>query len=405
MSDTPPNDPKTPSPGPSQGASPEPFVRGRIVWGRPPETVFRAGPLPRPPQSWSQPTPRPQAPRRSADGILSGSLVPGPASSPAPALDTLPSETDVSAAPAPEPTEASPEPSPPADAIAAPDASIETEAPAAVAPIESQPDAPEASEPEPVLMEPAQPEPVIASDPAVPSDPAAPSEALAEVEAVAVEPQPAHAPRPALEIIVEPEAPELIDTAPPLSSPADAAPADPKSMPSVVVTPTLYARVEAVVGKVKRNDRWMAAALIGAVVVTGGFIWLATLPAGDAPPLDMDAPPPAAPGADIVGPGDATDILAAVEAPSVVPTEAITAAAPAPAEERPTAVVARPTPAAPRAATPTAPVRQDAPAAVPVEPDAPDIEPEPLIVPPPTAAQPAPTDPDAPIETRPQPLN
>jgi hypothetical protein len=141
------------------------------------------------------------------------------------------------------------------------------------------------------------------------------------------------------------------------------------------------------------------------VVVTGGFIWLATLPAGDAPPLDMDAPPPAAPGVAIADPVDTTAIPAAGEAPSVVRMEEITAPVPAPAEERPAAVASRPTPAAPRSMTPTALVRQDAPAAVPVEPDAPNIEPEPLIVPPPTAAQPAPTDPDAPIETRPQPLN
>ncbi|MBN9480635.1 MAG: hypothetical protein J0I52_10375, partial [Bordetella sp.] len=39
---------KSPSPetAPMQGAA-EPFRRGRITWGRPPQAVFHVGPLPR----------------------------------------------------------------------------------------------------------------------------------------------------------------------------------------------------------------------------------------------------------------------------------------------------------------------------------------------------------------------
>ncbi|MFA4894660.1 MAG: hypothetical protein WC555_14965, partial [Brevundimonas sp.] len=66
--------------------TPEPFRRP-VVWGRPPATVFRAGPLPRgdrlpplpePPRA-SQPAPRPGAP-----DIFSGSMIPRAAPRPAP---------------------------------------------------------------------------------------------------------------------------------------------------------------------------------------------------------------------------------------------------------------------------------------------------------------------------------
>lgn len=71
--------------------TPEPFRRP-VVWGRPPQTVFRAGPLPK---GGSLP-PLPEPPRRPAgSGILSGSMIPRAAS--APALPT-PRELSVPAA-------------------------------------------------------------------------------------------------------------------------------------------------------------------------------------------------------------------------------------------------------------------------------------------------------------------
>lgn len=51
--------------------TPEPFRRP-MVWGRPPATVFRAGPLPR--SGAPQPGP---GPMQLSPGVLSGSLIPG----------------------------------------------------------------------------------------------------------------------------------------------------------------------------------------------------------------------------------------------------------------------------------------------------------------------------------------
>ena len=51
--------------------TPEPFRRP-MVWGRPPATVFRAGPLPR--SGLPQPGP---GPMQLSPGVLSGSLIPG----------------------------------------------------------------------------------------------------------------------------------------------------------------------------------------------------------------------------------------------------------------------------------------------------------------------------------------
>ena len=66
-----------------------PFARRPVQWGRPPQTTFRAGPLPRgvglmPPVAAPQPAQRPQpqpavtaaAQRPSSGGVFTGSLVP-----------------------------------------------------------------------------------------------------------------------------------------------------------------------------------------------------------------------------------------------------------------------------------------------------------------------------------------
>ncbi len=388
MSDTPPSDPEDDR---VSGIAPEPFVRGRIVWGRPPETVFRAGPLPRAPQTWGQPAPSSAPQPRPAGNILTGSMVP-PRAAPAPERELLPGERPL----APDPD-------------AAPETPVE---PAAAKPRRARKTAPLAT-PEvetPVVEAPAVETPIVEapiveaySEPSAEPGPESIIETIVEPEPV----RPAAAPAPTVEIIVEPEAPEQIDTLPPPLSDATVSPADPRAMPSVVVTPTLYARVEAVMEKVKTNDTWRIAAVAGAVIVVAGFVWLATLPAGDAPVLDMDAPPPAAPGAAAAAAAGAETSLPAEAAPS--PSEA-----PPPAIVEPEAATARseatraPTraepapPVPPRAASTSTPRVTSPPAEAAVPPV---IQTAPLVVEPPTAAAPAPTDPDAPIETRPQPLN
>jgi hypothetical protein len=376
MSDIPPSDPGDDR---VSGAAPEPFVRGRIVWGRPPETVFRTGPLPRPAQAWSQSAPRPAAPQpRPATDLFTGSMVPPravpPVEAPLPGEKPLVEEVATPVEP-PEPVATRPRRARKTAPVPEPTPAPGPEAVEAVVEVLSEP-APELiSEPIPGPTPEPIPDPVI--------------ETIIAPEPV----QPATPPRPTVEIIVEPEAPEQIDTlTPPLSGAAPGT-AEPRAMPSVVVTPTLYARVEAVVEKVSKKDRWLVAAAIGAVVVTGGFIWLATLPVGDAPALDMDAPPPAAPGAEVPVPVEVTP-------PPVVVETAAPATAPLTARREPAPLTVRP-PAVSPAPVQTSPALTT-PASQPVE--APVIETAPLVVEPPTTATPAPTDPDAPIETRPQPL-
>ena len=60
------------TPVPAQDRPPEPFTRGRIVWSRPPQPVFRVGPLPR---AEASPFVAPRQPARGA-GVLSGSMIP-----------------------------------------------------------------------------------------------------------------------------------------------------------------------------------------------------------------------------------------------------------------------------------------------------------------------------------------
>ena len=69
--------------------APQPFRRP-VVWGRPPATVFRAGPLPR---GGSLP-PLPEPPRMQVGpGILSGSLIPRAAPTPGLVLNISDLET------------------------------------------------------------------------------------------------------------------------------------------------------------------------------------------------------------------------------------------------------------------------------------------------------------------------
>ncbi|HEY0598539.1 MAG TPA: hypothetical protein VGD32_00440, partial [Brevundimonas sp.] len=93
--------------------SPTPFRRP-ISWGRPPATVFRAGPLPK--GERLPPLPEPPAPdplsgtpvRSNPAAILRGSMIPQAATRPAPAPERA-SFAEPSPRPAPAPT---PRPSP-----------------------------------------------------------------------------------------------------------------------------------------------------------------------------------------------------------------------------------------------------------------------------------------------------
>lgn len=322
MSSEPPKD--TPADSPT-----EPFARGRIQWGRPPQQVFRAGPLP------------------------SGGAAPRPAPRSAPAADFLTGSMVPPARPAPVAAEAPTEAAPP----------VEAEAIVPPPPLEP--------ESEPVI------EPVF--------------ETLAPKPEPVVEPA-AAAPQ---EIVIEPEAAEPAVTVPPPLSSDPQPTAKPRELPSVVVTPTLYATMGAAVQKAAKGGRWTIVAGVAAVVIIGGFIWLATLPAPQ--PVD-DAPTPLAAGA---VPIIETPLIEEAPPPAAVTASTPTPAAPAPSAAVPAATASGPVPTAPRRPTSSAPIviapTETAPR--------PYIETAPLVVDPPTSAEPAQTDPDAPITTRPQPLD
>ena len=75
--------------------TPEPFRR-RVVWGRPPATVFRAGPLPGSPGPSPLPGP---APMQRTPGVLTGSLIPRAA--PTPPLPPVAAGPDLTVRPLP----------------------------------------------------------------------------------------------------------------------------------------------------------------------------------------------------------------------------------------------------------------------------------------------------------------
>lgn len=313
----------TPSVPPAEDRPTEPFSRGRIVWSRPPQPVFRVGPLPR-----VAPAPATRPVLRPGAGILTGSMVP-PARTASPAVEVLP------------------------DAPIEP--RVETVAP----------------QPEPVAPEPVVPEPV--------------------VEAVAPEPEPVAAAPAPQEIVIEPDAPEpAVTVPPPLSTEAKPA-VKPRALPSVVVTPAIYASVGAAMQKVAKGDRWPIVAGVAALVVIGGFIWLATLPAPQ--PVAPAPTPLVADAAPLEG------ILPAGEVAPVAGRPAPVRAASAPAAASPVTAQPRratPMPAAPAVAVPAAPT-ESAPR--------PYIETSPLVLDQPTPVAPVPTNPDAPASTAAQPSN
>lgn len=243
-------------------------------------------------------------------------------------------------------------------------------------------------EPEP---EPEAAPPPLVEDVVVESPPEPVAAATPEAETVAA--QPAPEPRPVEPEIVIEAAPPEPEVTEPLPSSGKAKPGTrTRSLPSVVVTPAIYASVGAAMQKVAKNDRGLLAAGVAAVAVIGGFVWLATLPAPQ--PVDQGPTPMIAETPTLTEEGlteDAPPAAATAPAPAAVarPTPApVTARAQAP-EPRPTT---RPAPVVvtPRSVE-TAP--------------RPYIETAPLVVEPPTPAAPPPSDPEAPIVTRPQPLD
>ncbi len=213
-------------------------------------------------------------------------------------------------------------------------------------------------------------------------------EAASELEDLVAQPEPAAVAR-AQEVLVESE-PVAPTPAAPSFATNDAQTAKPRSVPSVVVTPARYAGVTAALETVSNKDRWIIVSVVAAVLVTGGFIWLATLPAGEPAAIDLNAAPPSAPGvipetidAEPAGEAAAPSVVARTAPVETTPAPTVSPVAPAP---RPRVV---------------APARQAA-AETPTPAPAPTIETAPLVVEAPPPAQPLPTDPEAPIPTQPQ---
>ncbi|MBB5747314.1 hypothetical protein [Brevundimonas variabilis] len=320
--------PETETPVPARSATP--FVRAPMQWGRPPQVVFQAGPLPRGqrleplPETPSQPPPRPVAPQvrqASAFGgsIHSGSLIPrarpsaatGPLPTSAPARPTPTPTPEAVAAPLPPRAEApvatrAPQTPPPPPAEPAPSTRLAVEAPAFES---SAPPADGVQNPPSVRARPASRTPIYAG--------------IAAVAVIGVAAAAWFAFRPGSATTPEIPVPAASITTPP-AAPAQVA----ASVPDVEPDP--------------------------------------------AEPNAVEAPPPASP-------------IASGPSPSATP-----------ASNRPVAAIRTASPAR----TESVPSSQPQAPAIVVAP----LEPVPAG-PPPTVAQPSQTDPDAPILTRPQPLD
>lgn len=319
----------------------EPFRRGRIVWGRPPETVFRAGPLPRPPQSWSAPLKTPAQPPRPtprpttepSTNIFTGSMIPR-----AVPERPLPGERPLT----PEIEEPKPTPAPRSKG-----------AESAAGPTPSPKPAPEpAAHSGPRVETLAAPEAGRERGPG-------PVPASATTGSQGVPRPPALAPEP---LAKTPASPVL-------------------ARPSVAQT-------------TGRRGLMIGAAIAATAALGALLIWALNRPPAAPLPYTVSAgsgtPSP-------VGVTPALEPLDAIPAGNDAPLPPEPEAAPAlPARVEPTPA---PAPAAPPAPTPSTPTPMVVP---PVSPPA--IETAPLIVTPPTAAEAPPSDPDAPIATRPQPL-
>ncbi len=304
-----------------------PFSRGTVTWGRPPQTVFRAGPLPKGERLPPLPEPSSATPvgARVGSGILGGSLIPqAPVPSPAPTSTPIPAPTPAPASvPAPEPRARAPEPDLTVRPLPAPE-------PAHV----------------PILAEPVVAEPVVAG------------------------------------------------TAPPRAEPAPG------------VSPVLAT------ASARRSGGRLplyAGVAVAVVAVAAVGVWMLTRPPAAPPAVEVAVPP-----AVLAPQPDAEPLSVPIEAEAVALEETVSqpVAAPPPAAAAPASPVPARREAAPPPAVQPAPV-QPAQATPTLTPPTGTVAPSPLIEivpaqpagPPPTSAERPPVDPDAPITTRPQPLN
>ncbi|CAN5206809.1 hypothetical protein BH09PSE1_BH09PSE1_07160 [soil metagenome] len=334
----------------------QPFMRRQVQWGRPPSTVFHAGPLPKAstthpmfgldPDAAPAPVPaRVPAPVPASGGsILTGSMIPraAPRSTPAPARE-------------------------PVVEVGEPEW---VKAPVAV----------------PARAEVPTPTPAALIDPTVRPLPAASRPTVEPLPELPIAPA-------AVETTRAVEVPVQVETAP-------------------VVAPS-YARPRA---KRSRTPLYVGAAVVVLAVVAGG-VWLTVRPGAPEAPSAAAVTPPvvtAPPVIAEVAPTSPESVAEAAPSPAPLVFAPVApfsrAAEPRAAVTRPAVVPARatPTPAAsaPRAVQPAraaaAPTPQRvAPPAIVVQP----LTVTPAPSPPPTAARPTQTDPDAPISTRPQPLD
>jgi hypothetical protein len=311
--------------GTARPADPAPFVRRQVQWGRPPSTVFHAGPLPKGPamSPLAEPAPVRTAPQGvpRTGSILQGSMIPTAA-----------------------------------------------------------PRKPVVSPSEPEWVEEALTAPVVAA-PVIPAP---------RVEAA----RPVRAPEPVRREVLDP-----LPVPPSKVEPVGAA------APVAVEAPVAPAYAKTKAQRPSRTPLYVGAAVVVLALAAGG-VWMATRSSAPEAPVAATAPAAA------IAPAAESTVIetAPVATTPVAETPAVTA--PAPAATRPATTTVR-TPPAPVAATPrgvqrppvaTSPTSQPAaPPAITVQPLV--VTPPPVQTPPPTAARTAPVDPDAPISTRPQPLD
>lgn len=349
------------------------FQRGRIVWGRPPQPVFRAGPLPRDEglaRLIAMP-PHPQAAKPTvkgsvASGVAGGSNIPqAPRAArpqPAPASRGLGNFSNVPQAPRPAP-QGTAKPAAPAGGILGGSLVPPAKPAAPLAAVTAQP----------------EPKPVPQAPPQAASAPVAPKPVAEEIVVMSE-----------LEPVVAPRRP-VAGTAEP-----------------AVRTDRAAAKTSVAWGK------WAVAA--GALIGAAGAVvwWMNRAPEAPVTPQETVAAAPETAISETAAPVAVEAPAPGVpqNAPTVTQTVAPTAAAPAPqratteALRRPVAApVATPSaaPASRPATTQTVPAAsQPAPIVVVTPPvEIPVVEQGPA----PTIAAPLPSDPDAPVVTRPQKLD
>ena len=227
----------------------------------------------------------------------------------------------------------------------------------------------------------------------------APTPAATPAPATPAAPEPAPAPRPA------PVADAVLRPLPEASRPVAPVAASDLVVPTTRPAPAVAAP-SAVVRPSTGPRRWplYAGAALAVLAVGAGVVWMLTRPEPPVPTVETTAPVSTP-----VFETPTASSTAPVETPSevtvpVAPTASVSAPETDVPARAPTAPLSRPT------TQPAAPVTTAAPPPVVILAPPPVAEPDPAPVevpvgPPPTAARPQANDPDAPIVTRPQPLN